>query len=77
MSEPGRKFWFPAKRYGWGWGPPSVWQGWVFMLAWMAAIAAGTRLLPVHPVGFAIFVLAMVVGMIAIGYWKGEPRSRS
>ena len=21
------KFWFPAKRYGWGWGLPSSWQG--------------------------------------------------
>ena len=24
-------YWFPAKRYGWGWGLPSVWQGWVVM----------------------------------------------
>ena len=21
------RYWFPAKRYGWGWGPPSTWQG--------------------------------------------------
>ncbi len=24
-------YWFPAKRYRWGWGLPSVWQGWVVM----------------------------------------------
>jgi hypothetical protein len=24
-----RKYWFPAKRYGWGWGIPSSWQGWL------------------------------------------------
>ncbi len=22
-------FWFPVKRYGWGWGLPVRWQGWV------------------------------------------------
>ena len=25
------KYWFPAKRYGWGWGPPNNWQGWVVL----------------------------------------------
>jgi hypothetical protein len=29
-QPPGRKIWFPAKRYGWGWGLPCCWQGWVF-----------------------------------------------
>src|SRR5436190_22952130 len=24
-------YWFPAKRYGWSWGLPSVSQGWVVM----------------------------------------------
>ena len=24
-----RKYWFPAKRYGWGWGMPNTWQGWL------------------------------------------------
>jgi len=22
-----RDYWFPAKRYGWGWGIPNRWQG--------------------------------------------------
>jgi hypothetical protein len=26
-----KKYWFPAKRYGWGWGLPSCWQGWVVL----------------------------------------------
>lgn len=26
-----RKYWFRAKRYGWGWGLPTAWQGWVVM----------------------------------------------
>ncbi len=26
-----KKYWFPAKRYGWGWGIPNVWQGWLVL----------------------------------------------
>ncbi|WP_269146578.1 hypothetical protein [Xanthomonas oryzae] len=24
-----KDYWFPAKTYGWGWGLPTVWQGWL------------------------------------------------
>lgn len=34
-----RKYWFPAKRYGWGWGLPVRWQGWVCLAAYMAGVA--------------------------------------
>jgi hypothetical protein len=33
--------WFPAKRYGWGWGLPVAWQGWVVLLAWLALFVGG------------------------------------
>lgn len=36
-----RKYWFPAKRYGWGWGFPSAWQGRVVLLAYLAAALGG------------------------------------
>ena len=26
------QYWFPAKRRGWGWGPPTVWQGWAVLV---------------------------------------------
>jgi len=40
--QPGeRKIWFPAKRYGWGWGPPVCWQGWVVVLLWAGLNAGG------------------------------------
>ena len=26
-----KKPWFPAKKYGWGWGLPLTWQGWVVL----------------------------------------------
>ena len=32
------KYWFRAKRYGWGWGLPLCWQGWVVMGVWLAVL---------------------------------------
>jgi hypothetical protein len=32
------EYWFPAKRYGWGWGPPRVWQGWVVLAIFFALL---------------------------------------
>jgi hypothetical protein len=76
MSEPVRKYWFPAKRYGWGWGPPTTWQGWVFMLVWIAAVTFGaTRLIKLHPALWALFLVAMLAIMLAVCWAKGEPPS--
>lgn len=67
------RYWFPAKRYGWGWGPPRVWEGWAVLLAWMAALLAPVFLLPEQP---AVWVVVMVIGT-ALLLWtcvkKGEP----
>jgi uncharacterized membrane protein YhaH (DUF805 family) len=70
------RYWFPAKRYGWGWGPPTMWQGWAVLIVWFAAIAiAALLLLPAHLVAFLIFNLIMVVLLLFICYAKGEPPS--
>jgi hypothetical protein len=29
MDTNEKTVWFIAKRYGWGWGLPCAWQGWV------------------------------------------------
>jgi hypothetical protein len=39
-TEP--KYWFPAKRYGWGWGVPGAWQGRAFLVLWLSAFVIGT-----------------------------------
>jgi len=68
------RYWFPAKRYGWGWGPPTAWQGWVILLVWLAAMAAGSLfLMPRHLIGFLVFVLLMAILLLVICYAKGEP----
>ena len=74
MSELPRKYWFPAKRYGWGWGLPLTWQGWVFLIVWSAALAVGAGLLaPHHRLLYAIFLVAMVAVIFLVCYAKGEP----
>ena len=29
--------WFPAKTFGWGWGVPKTWQGWVALVGCLSA----------------------------------------
>jgi hypothetical protein len=80
MEPNEKKIWFPAKRYGWGWGPPVCWQGWVVMLVWVALFAAGGIILRPdrHPVLFVTYTVVLVIIMGIICYLKGEkPRWRS
>lgn len=73
MSDEGRRYWFPAKRYGWGWGPPSTWEGWVVLIAWVAAVSAGAVFSRSHPALYVLFAVGMVVILLAICFAKGEP----
>jgi ABC-type multidrug transport system fused ATPase/permease subunit len=68
------EYWFPAKRYGWGWGAPIAWQGWVILLGWIAVLIAGAlRLMPAHPVTFLLLAVAMAALLTFICYLTGEP----
>ncbi len=69
------KYWFPAKRYGWGWGPPTCWQGWAVLIAWCAIqilvtieLAQQQRIITLF-----IFTAIMTALLIAVCWWKGEP----
>jgi hypothetical protein len=69
-----KRYWFPAKRYGWGWGPPNCWQGWAVFLGWLGALFSATLFFARPPsVAFWVFLLVMVVLLLAICYVKGEP----
>jgi len=73
MDE-GPRYWFAAKRYGWGWALPLAWQGWVVYGVWFCAFLAGIPyVLRGHLVGWLVFVLATTAIAFAICYWKGEP----
>jgi hypothetical protein len=71
-----KSYWFPAKRHGWGWGLPAVWQGWVVLCLWMGLTAVGTvEVLPRHGVGRFAFIAVMVALLSLICFAKGEPPS--
>jgi hypothetical protein len=69
------KYWFPAKTYGWGWGFPSTWQGWVVMILYMISIALSVYIFPPHKQQ-ALFTYSVTLLSIlfVIACWiKGEP----
>src|SRR5438552_4481309 len=68
-------YWFPAKRYGWGWGLPSVWQGWVVMGIFAVLLLGGAFLL-LPTCGSFVFVTyaaCLCLGLVAVCWVKGEP----
>jgi hypothetical protein len=76
MVEP-EKFWFPAKRYGWGWGLPITWQGWAVLIIFVLLLLAGSFLFPParDVFSFLVYTLVITVAFGAICYAKGEPPS--
>lgn len=68
-------YWFPAKRYGWGWGIPVTWQGWVVLAAYMASIAVAAAIFaPAQvPVRFATCAVGLTCVFVAVCWATGEP----
>jgi hypothetical protein len=70
-----RQYWFLAKRYGWGWGMPIVWQGWLVMLIYFLALGVTVSLLSTQlPLLSGLVALESGL-MILVCYLKGEPLS--
>jgi hypothetical protein len=70
-----QKYWFPAKRYGWGWGIPGSWQGWLVLAAFAALLAIGFVVFPPDKeLGFFKLYVAILCGVLILVCWlKGEP----
>ncbi|MEO8017144.1 MAG: hypothetical protein ABI769_04975 [Pseudomonadota bacterium] len=68
-------YWFPAKRHGWGWGFPNVWQGWVVMAAFAILLAGGAiALLPRYgSFVFVAYAAGLCLGLTIVCWLKGEP----
>jgi hypothetical protein len=43
MKKDDVTFWFPTKAYGWGWGLPVRWQGWVVLGSYFVLQYLGIR----------------------------------
>jgi hypothetical protein len=68
------RYWFPAKRFGWGWGFPITWQGWAVFAAFLVLVATGAATIPGHSVAaFIAYVAGLSVLFGAVCWWKGEP----
>ena len=70
-----RKYWFPAKRYGWGWGIPSSWQGWLVLVAFGGLLVVGSFLFPPDmELGAYLAYVSVLCGLLVGVCWlKGEP----
>ncbi len=68
------RYWFPAKRYGWGWGFPTTWQGWAIFVAFLVLLAVGAAVIPKHSLaGFIAYAVVLSVLFAGVCWWKGEP----
>ena len=72
MATQDQRYWFPAKRYGWGWGFPRTWEGWTVILAFTAVVVivaiAGRGAVWRMPV-----ILLATIVVLVICLKKGEP----
>lgn len=68
-------YWFPAKTYGWGWGLPTVWQGWATLaVAVLLSVLGGVVLPPrEQPLLYGVFMLVVALALLVVCLLKGEP----
>ncbi|MDZ4687871.1 MAG: hypothetical protein SH850_22590 [Planctomycetaceae bacterium] len=68
-------YWFPAKRYGWGWGPPNSWHGWAVLAGFVLSIVIGALIFPPQRwLGqYLAWTTVCTAQLIAICWHKGEP----
>lgn len=67
-------FWFPAKAYGFGWGLPVRWQGWLVLVGYLLLLVAGIVYFhALHaPLGRVLYVALISVLLLVVIYLKGE-----
>ena len=77
-----KEYWFRAKDYGWGWGLPLTWQGWLSFLTFAVILVCSLSLL-IFPytdssvplanwvIFFSIFALDVFM-LVAVSYRYGE-----
>ena len=81
------KYWFPAKRYGWGWGRPLTWHGWLVYLGFIGVVVwyfvwANNRILMGETaglsdntflvVGFCLVMVILLPVLVMVCLLKGE-----
>jgi hypothetical protein len=71
----GDRYWFSAKRYGWGWGLPRTWEGWLVLAAFAGLTGAGAWLFPPNamPVFYFIYLPVLSTLLFSVCWLTGEP----
>ena len=75
MSRNKKDIWFPAKKYGFGWGLPVTWQGWAVFALYFVFLIVGVVLVDQWPwllIPFIIYVFLLSGLLIFICWKKGE-----
>jgi hypothetical protein len=69
-----RTFWFAVKRYGWGWGLPVRWQGWLVLVGYLGLLYAGIYYFEPRQATSSLFfyILILTAALIVIVAVKGE-----
>jgi len=71
----GPRYWFRAKRYGWGWSLALTWEGWLVLAGFIALVIASAVLFP-PPRALASYlgcVAILCLVLLGICWLKGEP----
>jgi len=65
------KYWFPAKRYGWGWGLPSTWQGWIVLVGYLFLMMTGITIIgpKFNTINYVIYT-AVLTAIFIIICWR-------
>lgn len=69
------KYWFPAKTFGWGWGLPCAWQGWLVLAIYLVLLPVAVWIFPPERTltGFMASVFGLSAVLVLICWLKGEP----
>lgn len=68
------RYWFHTRRYGWGWGLPATWEGWLVMGLYLGGmVAGGSWLLP--RLGEAAFLgwTGLLTTLLLLVCWRKGP----
>jgi len=72
MKDSNETIWFPAKKDGIGWGPPTVWQGWAVLLSYILLIVIGAVTLTKSPGTMQYFYIyaGVLTALLIFICWK-------
>ncbi len=75
MKKHHSEYWFPAKTYGYGWGLPVAWQGWVALILVLVFVIGGARSHLPENLKLAVIFIPLVL-FIWLCWFKGEKLPR-